>query len=49
MDKSTVIMNDPRAELLRLHYKLGHAPFKVIKLLAATGALPLTACKDPKV
>ena len=40
---------DPRDELLRWHYRLGHLPFDCIKQLARAGQLPkrLLSCKKP--
>jgi len=37
-------------ELLRLHYKMGHLPFKQLRLMAANGDLPkrLANCRAPK-
>ena len=49
-DEDKLQMADPKAELLRWHYRLGHVPFKVIRLLAAANILPrhLLDAKVPK-
>ena len=43
-------MDDPQAELLRWHHRLGHTSFKTIRLLAAANMLPrhLLQAKIPK-
>ena len=45
-----VIHNNPQAELLRWHYRLGHLSFKTIRAMAANGTLPkrLLDCQVPK-
>ena len=42
--------NNPQAELLAWHYRLGHLPFERIRKLAGRGDLParLAKCKAPK-
>ena len=49
-DKNKLQMTNPKAEVLRWHYRLGHVPFKVIRLLAAANILPrhLLDAKVPK-
>ena len=49
-DTETITADDPQAELLRWHYRLGHASFKLIKLLSALAILPrrLKDAKTPK-
>lgn len=45
-----VTHNNPQAELLRWHYRLGHLSFKTIRSMAANGILPkrLVDCQVPK-
>ena len=50
IDDNNLRMNDPQAELLWWHHRLGHAPFKTVRLLAAANILPrhLLNAKIPK-
>lgn len=49
-DRAKLTVDDPQADLLRWHYRLGHSPFRLIKALAKIGLLPrkLASAPEPK-
>lgn len=48
-DTESVTAEDPQAELLRWHYRLGHASFKLIKLLSALKIIPGRSLANAKI
>ncbi len=49
IDEEDQLKDNPTAELLRLHYSFGHAPFSKLQTMAKRGALPkrLSKCNIP--